>query len=75
MTKVEVAKIEDQQNGRLLFCVRAHSPEGRIEFPIGIQDLGTPALDEAAVLRTTLEFADDLAKSIRMRLVSQIVAS
>jgi hypothetical protein len=68
MTKVEVTKIEEQRNGRLLFNVRAYGSEGRVEFPIGIQDLGSPALDEIAVLRSTLGFADDLAASIRLRL-------
>lgn len=68
MTKVEVTKIEEQLNGRLLFNVRAYTSEGRIEFPIGIKDLGSPALDENAVLRSALEFADELAASIRLRL-------
>jgi hypothetical protein len=68
MTKLEVAKIEEQGNGRLLFIVRAYTSEGRMEFPIGIQDLGSPALDEIAVLRSTLGLADDLAASIRLRL-------
>ena len=39
-TKVEVTKVEEQMNGRFLFSIRAYTPEGRIEFPIGIQDLG-----------------------------------
>ena len=68
MTKVEVTKIEEQGNGRLLFNVRAYASEGRIEFPIGIQDLGSSALDEIAVLRSTLGFADELAASIRQSL-------
>jgi hypothetical protein len=68
MIKVEVTKIEEQRNGRFLFSVHADGAEGRMEFPIGIQDLGSPALDEIAVLRSTLGFADDLAASIRLRL-------
>jgi hypothetical protein len=71
MTKLEVTKVEEQANGRLLFSVRASTSEARIEFPIGIQDLGSPALDEIAVLRSTLAFADDLAASIRLRLGPQ----
>jgi len=71
MAKLEVTKVEERTNGRLLFSVRAHTAEGRIEFPIGIQDLGSPALDEIAVLRSTLVFADDLAASIRLRLAPQ----
>jgi hypothetical protein len=71
MAKFEVTKIEEQGNGRLLFNVRAYTSEGRIEFPIGIQDLGSPALDELAVLRSTLGVADELAASIRLRLEPQ----
>jgi hypothetical protein len=74
-TTIEVTKIEEQAEGRLLFNVRAHMPEGRIEFPIEIQRLGTPVLDEAAVLRSTLDFADDLAASLRLRLAPQSRAS
>ena len=70
-TKVEVTKVEEQMNSRLLFSIRAYTPEGRIEFPIGIQDLGSHALDEIAVLRSALSFADDLAVSIRQRLEPQ----
>ena len=71
MTKLEVTKIEEQGNGRLLFNVRAYTSEGRIEFPIGIQDLGSPALDDVAVLRSTLCLADELAAAIRLRLGPQ----
>jgi hypothetical protein len=68
VTKLEVTKVEEQANGQLLFSVRASTSEGRIEFPIGIQNLGSPALDEIAVLQSTLGLADDLAASIRLRL-------
>ena len=71
MTKLEVTKIEEQGNGRLLFNVRAYTSEGRIEFPIGIQNLGSPALDDIAVLRSTLGLADELAAAIRLRLGPQ----
>ena len=67
MAKLEIKKIEDQRDGRLLFNVRVYAAEGRIEFPIGIQDLGSPAQDEAAVLRSTLGFAEELAASVRQR--------
>jgi hypothetical protein len=70
-TAIEVTKIEEQANGRLLFNVSANTPEGRIEFPMGIQRLGSPVLDEAAVLRSALDFADDLAASLRLRLAPQ----
>ena len=35
---IEVTKIEEQAEGRLLFNVRAFTAEGRIDFPIGILD-------------------------------------
>jgi hypothetical protein len=71
MSKVEVTKIEEQPNGRSVFSVRADMSDGRIEFPMGIHELGSPALDEIAVLRSALGFADELAASIRLRLVEQ----
>jgi hypothetical protein len=70
-TTIEVTKIEEQAKGRLLFNVCAYTAEGRIDFPVGIQDLGSPALDEAAVLRSTLSLAEDLAASVRLRLFPQ----
>jgi hypothetical protein len=68
MATLEVTKVEEQMTGRFLFNVRVDGVEGRIEFPIAIQDLGSLALDEAAVLRSTLGFAEDLATSVRNRL-------
>ena len=73
-TTIEVTKIEEQAKGRLLFNIRAYSPEGRIEFPMGIQRLGSPVLDEAVVLRSALDFAEDLAASLRLRLAQQTPA-
>jgi hypothetical protein len=67
MAKLEITKIEVRMDRRLLFNVRVYAAEGRIEFPIGIQDLGSPAQDEAAVLRSTLGFAEELAASVRQR--------
>jgi len=66
VAKLEITKIEEAA-GRLLFNVRVYAAEGRFEFPIGIQHLGSPAQDEAAVLRSTLGFADELAASVRQR--------
>lgn len=70
-TNIEVTKIEEQAKGRLLFNVRTETAEGRIDFPIGMQELGSPDLDEAAVLRSTLDFAQQLTASIRLRLAPQ----
>ena len=68
MAELEITKIEDQKNGRFVFNVRVIAVEGRIEFPIAIQDLGSSALDETAVLWSTLGFAEELAALIRVRL-------
>lgn len=68
MATLEVTKVEEQRAGRFLFNVRVEGVEGRIDFPIAIQDLGSSPLDEAAVLRSTLGFAEDLATSVRKRL-------
>jgi hypothetical protein len=70
MADIQVAKVEQNPNGRLLFSVRVHAREGRMEFPIGVQDEGTAALNEKAVLRSALRFAEELAESIRLRLGS-----
>ena len=41
---------------------------GQMEFPIGIQDQGSAAANEAAVLTATLGFAEEFAASARLRL-------
>ena len=68
MANLEVTKVEEQGSGRLLFNVRVAAAEARIDVPIAIQDRGSSALDEAAVLRSTLGFAEELAASVRNRL-------
>ena len=60
MANIEVKKVEDQLNYRLLYSVRVNADMDRMEFPIGIQDQGSPAANEAAVLASTLAFADAL---------------
>jgi len=68
MAKVEMSKVEERPDHRLLFNVSVDAGGGRAELPIGIQELGSAALDEAAVLRSALHFAEDLAASIRSQL-------
>jgi hypothetical protein len=68
MANVELTKIEERLNRKLLYNVRIQRSEGRIEFPIGIQEYGSASLDEAAVLRATLIFAEELATSLRLKL-------
>lgn len=70
MTDIQMAKVERHPDGRLLYSVRVQSSEGRMEFPIAVQDEGTAARNEAATLRSTLQFAEELAASVRLRLGS-----
>ena len=68
MANIEVKKVEQQLNHRLLFDVRVNTAAGKMEFPIGIQDQGSAAANEDAVLATTLGLAEELAASIRLLL-------
>jgi hypothetical protein len=67
MAKIEVKKVEDQLNHRLLFSVRVSGDADHMEFPIGIQDQGSPAANEAAVLASTLAFARALEAAAQLR--------
>jgi hypothetical protein len=70
MADVQAAKVEQHPDGRLLFSVRVQAEEGRMELPITVQDEGTAARNELAVLRSTLRFAEELVESVRRRLAS-----
>ena len=70
MADIQVANVEQHRNGRWVFSVRVQSGEGRMEFPIAVQDQGTAAQNEVAVLRSTLRFAEELTQSVRLRLGS-----
>jgi len=67
-TKIEVKKVEEQLNHRLLFSVRMSTDNGQIEFPIGIQDQGSAAANEAAVLTSALGLTEELEAAVRRRL-------
>jgi hypothetical protein len=68
MANIEVRKVEQQLNRRLLFNVRVDTPGGKMEFPIDIEDQGSAAANEAAVLANTLSLAEELTASIRLLL-------
>jgi hypothetical protein len=70
MAHIDMARVEEHPNGKLLYSVRVQSTEGRMEFPIAVQDEGTAALNEVAVLRSALRFAEELAESVRLHLGS-----
>ena len=54
MANIEVKKVEEQLNQRVLSSVRVSMDAGQMEFPIGIQDQGSAAANEAAVQRQVL---------------------
>jgi len=68
ITAIDVIRVEEHAKGRMLYSVRASTVAGRIDLPIAILEQGSPTLDEAAVLRSTLEFAEQLTASVRTRL-------
>ncbi len=68
MANIEVTKVAEQLNHRLLYIVRVSADTDHMEFPIGIHDQGSPAADEAAVLASTLAFAEALEAAARLRL-------
>ncbi|WP_448956001.1 hypothetical protein [Labrys neptuniae] len=68
MTNIELMKVEEQEGGRLLFSVRVPTAAGKMEFPIAVEDQGSQALNEIAVLRSTIVFAEEMEASVRRRL-------
>ncbi len=70
MTHVEVTKIEEQLHGKLLFNIRAFTPEGRTDWPATVQVQPSPALEEDAALRAVLALAEGVAAAVRVRLTA-----
>ena len=68
MAKIEINKVAEQLNHRLLFSVRVSGDTDHMELPIGIQDQGSPAANEAAVLASALAFAEELEAAARLRI-------
>jgi hypothetical protein len=68
LATIELTKVEEHPNSKILFRVRVNVGAGQMEFPIGVEDKGSPMLNEMAVLRSTLGFAEELASSVRLRL-------
>ena len=69
MANIEVKKVEEQLNHGLLFSVRVNADKSHMEFPISVQDQGSATANEAAVLSSTLAFAEELEAAARLRLV------
>lgn len=68
MENVEVIKIEERRDAWLVYSVRLHALAGEAEFSIAVRDHGTTVLNEAAALRATLGFVEELEVSTRLRL-------
>ncbi len=70
MANIEIRKVEEQPNRRLLFSVQVSGDADRMEFPVGIPDQGSPAANDAAVLTSALAFAEQLEAAARLRLAA-----
>lgn len=68
MANIELKKVEEQLNHRLLYSVRVSADTDHMEFPIGVQDQGSAAANEAAVLASALAFGEALETAARLRL-------
>jgi hypothetical protein len=68
MTNIEISEIESRLDKRLLFNLRMNSDAGRIDLPIGIEDRGSGAANETAVLHCAVDIAEQLAIEARRRL-------
>jgi hypothetical protein len=67
VTRVEVTKIEEQLHGKLLFNVRIDTAEGRVDLPVTVLVQSSPALEEAAALRSLLALAEEMLGAVRAR--------
>ena len=70
MANIEIRKVEEQPNRRLLFSVQVSGDADRMEFPVGIPDQGSPAANDVAVLTSALAFAEQLEAAARLRLAA-----
>ena len=68
MAELEVTKVAEQLNHRVLYSVRVSAGANRMEFPISIQDQVSSTANETAVLTSTLGFAEELAAAARLQL-------
>ena len=50
MANIEVNKVAEQLNHRVLYSVKVNAEADHMEFPIGIQDQGSATANETAVL-------------------------
>ncbi len=70
MAELEVTKVEERPNHQFLYNVRLSADTNCMEFPICIQDQGSARGNKAAVLASTLAFAEELEAAARLQLPS-----
>ena len=68
MANIELKRIEEQLNHRVLYSVKVSADTDHMEFPVGIQDRGSATDNEAAVLTSALAFAEEIEAAARLRL-------
>jgi len=68
MAGIEIRKVEERLDHRLLFSVRLNAEHGAIEFPIGVADQGSATKNESAVLASALGLAEEFATTVRRQL-------
>ena len=68
MANIELKKVEQQLNHRVLYSVKVNADANHMEFPIGILDQGSATANETAVLTSALALAGDLEAAARLRL-------
>ena len=65
MANIELKKVEEQLNHRVLYSVKVNADADHMEFPIGIQGQGSATANETAVLTSALAFAEELEAAAR----------
>jgi hypothetical protein len=68
MADIQITKVEEHPDGRLLFSVLIYANKGKKAPPLAVQDEGTATRNETAVVGLTLRFAEVMAEAIRSRL-------
>ena len=56
MANIELKKVEEQLNHRVLYSVKVNAGADHMEFPIGILDQGSATANETAVLSLSSGF-------------------
>jgi hypothetical protein len=68
MANIELKRVEEQLNHRVLYNVKVSADTDHMEFPVGIQDQGSETANETAVLTSALAFAEEIDTAARLRL-------